>query len=91
MLVLSPGDVITIDDIPSEIKAAASQPPKAEKPCLPVADTVSSSNPVSLEDTKKAKILEAISAAGGNKSKAAENLGISRRTLHRKLKEWGMS
>jgi two-component system response regulator HydG len=44
-----------------------------------------------LEDTKKAKILEAISAAGGNKSKAAENLGISRRTLHRKLKEWGMS
>lgn len=91
MLVLSPGDVITIDDIPSEIKTAASQPQKAEKPCLPIADTVSSSNPVSLEDTKKAKILEAISASGGNKSKAAENLGISRRTLHRKLKEWGMS
>ena len=26
-----------------------------------------------------------------NKSKAAERLGISRRTLHRKLKEWNLA
>ncbi|MBR2488341.1 MAG: hypothetical protein IKB52_04410, partial [Kiritimatiellae bacterium] len=29
-------------------------------------------------------------AAGGNKTAAADALRISRRTLHRKLREWGM-
>ena len=38
-------------------------------------------------DDKFTSLAEAIEAAGGNKSKAAEMLGISRRTLHRKLDE----
>ena len=41
-----------------------------------------------LAETEKAQILAALSECGGNKSKAAALLGISRRTLHRKLREW---
>ena len=41
-----------------------------------------------LADTEKQQILAALEAAGGNKSKAADALGISRRTLHRKLNAW---
>ena len=39
-------------------------------------------------ETEKRKIIFALQAAGGNKTKAAAALGISRRTLHRRLKEW---
>ena len=43
-----------------------------------------------LADTEKQQILAALAACGNNKSRAAEVLGISRRTLHRKLNEWGL-
>ena len=39
-------------------------------------------------EVEKRKILAALDAAAGNRSKAAIALGISRRTLHRKLNEW---
>lgn len=45
---------------------------------LPAADT---------EDISPDKIREALSEAGGNKAKAARLLGISRRTLYRKLEK----
>ena len=44
----------------------------------------------SLADTEKQKILAVLEKNAGNRSKAALELGISRRTLHRKLKEWGI-
>ena len=37
------------------------------------------------KESEEALIKQALEAAGGNKSKAAEILGISRRTLYRKL------
>ena len=43
----------------------------------------------SLADTERDQINAALRACRGNKTKAAGLLGISRRTLHRKLKEWG--
>ncbi len=35
-------------------------------------------------------IVDAIAAAGGNRTQAARNLGISRRTLYRRLNEYGL-
>ncbi len=44
---------------------------------------------VSLEEVEKRYILKVMQAAGGNKSLAAQTLGVSRRTLYRKLGEYG--
>ena len=45
---------------------------------------------VSLADAEKAQILAVLQACAGNRSLAAERLGISRRTMQRKLASWGI-
>ena len=42
-----------------------------------------------LEEVEKQSILEAMKAAGGNKSEAARRLGITRKTLRKKLEKYG--
>ncbi|MBW1784306.1 MAG: sigma-54-dependent Fis family transcriptional regulator [Deltaproteobacteria bacterium] len=44
---------------------------------------------VSLEDMEKETILKTLASANGNKSEAARRLGITRKTLHKKLKKYG--
>jgi len=44
----------------------------------------------SLEALEKATILKTLDQTGGNKSEAARRLGITRRTLHQKLKKYGV-
>jgi len=41
-----------------------------------------------LEAVEKQSILEAMKAAGGNKSEAARRLGITRKTLRKKLEKY---
>ena len=43
-----------------------------------------------LDEVEKNTILKTLEQAGGNKSEAARRLGITRRTLHQKLKRYGM-
>ena len=45
-------------------------------------------NNLSLEETEKRLLRNALHEARGNRTKAAELMGISRRTLHRKLDRW---
>jgi DNA-binding NtrC family response regulator len=75
MMVLSSGDTLTIEDVPSEIASNKA---------------TSFSQASTLADVEKAQILAALEAAGNNRTTAAASLGISRRTLHRKLKEWSI-
>jgi DNA-binding protein Fis len=43
---------------------------------------------LSVEENEKRLLREALLKARGNRTKAAELMGVSRRTLHRKIAQW---
>ena len=45
---------------------------------------------LNLKDLSKQTILKALESCRGNRTEAAKQLGISRRTLHRRLNEFGL-
>ncbi len=61
---------------------------RGEAPGAPVLSSPAPSNPLSVEENEKRLLREALIKAHGNRTKAAGFLGISRRTLHRKIAEW---
>lgn len=46
---------------------------------------------LSLDEMERTTILKTLESVGGNKSEAARKLGITRATLHKKLKKYGVS
>jgi DNA-binding NtrC family response regulator len=46
---------------------------------------------MTMEEIERRAILQAIETTGGNRTKAAEMLGIGLRTLQRKLKEYRLA
>ncbi len=77
-VVMSNGEEITIDDLPPTI----SRESKNESISIPVG--------ITLDEAEKLIIQQNLAANKGNKSKTADILGIGRKTLHRKLLEYGM-
>jgi two-component system response regulator HydG len=51
---------------------------------------VEKDNNISLDQVEKAAILRTLKSVTGNKSEAARRLGITRKTLHKKLKKYGV-
>ena len=49
-----------------------------------------STGTLNIENNEKTLIIQALDQTNGNRTLAAEKLGISRRTLHRKLNEYGL-
>lgn len=47
--------------------------------------------PLSLEHMERSAVKEALNRSGGNRRRAADYLGISERTLYRKIKEYGLA
>lgn len=92
MVVLCRGSRLTIGDIPEEICQAVSSQFVADDE--QTEDAAPDSKPVvaplDMKASEKQAILNALEQCGGNKSKAAELLGINRRTIQRRMKEWGM-
>jgi DNA-binding NtrC family response regulator len=82
MVILSSGGRLGVEDVPVEISSFLEESAKVGGPQEPSGST--------LKDTEKNQILAALEKCSGNKSRAAEMLGISRRTLHRKFKDWNL-
>jgi DNA-binding NtrC family response regulator len=74
-LVVSSGPLLTAADLPPEMRPATPGPPVLEV----------SIGGCSLQDVEREMISRTIEFAGGNKTKAAEMLGISLRTLYNRL------
>jgi DNA-binding NtrC family response regulator len=84
-VVLRRGGKVTEFDLEPKFRGEAAPPvagtPSATPPAAPV-------NPLSIEENEKRLLREALVKARGNRTRAAELMGISRRTLHRKLVQW---
>jgi two-component system response regulator HydG len=65
-------------------------PVPADDEDLAIASNLSIEGDAPLEEIEKTAILKTLEAAGGNKSEAARRLGITRKTLHKKLKTYGV-
>ena len=90
MTVLSRGDEIEEGDVPNEIReACGTGGAGAPAPASAGAAGLAKGEGESLAEIEKRQILAVLEKNGGNRSKAALELGINRRTLHRKLKAWG--
>jgi len=79
-VILSPTGLITAASLPDRIRQRKSEPLISER---------TAENP-SLDAIERAYIMWVLGSEGGNKSKAAETLGIDPSTLHRKLFKFGV-
>lgn len=79
MVVLARGDLLTLDNVPANLESD------------PLADSQRLvSPPKSLVALQRAAVEKALVECHGHRTRAAETLGISVRTLQRKLKAWDM-
>jgi len=78
MVVLARGKVLDARDIPAQVREQAN------------GNEIRIDADLTVDEMEKRMIIQALEKTGGNRTKAAEKLGISRRTLHRKLNEYGI-
>jgi DNA-binding NtrC family response regulator len=78
LVVMARGTVLELEDIPEHMRAAEGR----EHMSLPMG--------MPLREVEKTFILRTLASLGGNKSAAAEKLGIGLKTLYRRLEEYGI-
>jgi len=84
-VILLPDEHITEKDLPVTITSSYDE--KKEETALPL--QVAANRP--LNEIEKEAILATLKDSGGNKSETARRLGINRKTLHKKLKDYGIN
>lgn len=80
-VVLSRGDRITIRDLPQTVRQKGSSLGKGLAGGL-------AGNDLTVKEAEKQLIIRALKGTGGNRTLAAKKIGMSRRTLHRKLRTY---
>ena len=84
-VVLRRGGKLTEFDLEPKFRGESSQAVGGAPPAAP---QTPASNPLSVMENEKRLLREALVKTRGNRTRAAELMGISRRTLHRKLAQW---
>src|SRR5919108_1673236 len=88
-VVMATGKQITLRDLPMAVRHAATA--KLPGGVSPTEAFGEKSSPLDLHETERRLIAQALAATNGNVTAAAKKLGISRRTLHRKINEMNLS
>jgi len=85
-VVLSRDPIIGLRDLPPDIRqprrSPATDAPESRTP------THAAEGTTTVHDAERNLIIEALRETGGNRTEAARRIGLSRRTLHRKLHEY---
>jgi DNA-binding NtrC family response regulator len=84
-VVMATGKQITLRDLPAAVRQAATA--KLPGGVSPTEAFGEKTSPLDLHETERRLIAQALAATNGNITAAAKKLGISRRTLHRKINE----
>jgi DNA-binding NtrC family response regulator len=88
-VVMGTGPKITVRDLPMALRQAASAVlPRGISAAKAFGEK---SSPLDIRETEKKLIMQALAATNGNVTAAAKKLGISRRTLHRKINEMNVA
>jgi len=88
MVVLARGTSLTMSDVPVEIRKSVGEQLLEKHQAESGAAMPAEGEELDIKSNERKMISEALAKCDGNRTKAAELLGISRRTLHRKLKEF---
>jgi two-component system response regulator HydG len=83
-VVLSRSEYLDTQDFPVAVRDAREETDPSESTTFIPAG-------LPLGEVEKAAILKTLEASGGNKSEAARRLGITRKTLHKKLTRYGVA
>ncbi len=78
-VIMTRGELIQPEDLPANLRQGESEEPIGVTPGRP------------LSEVEKEAIIKTLELTGGNRTEAAKLLGIGRRTLQYKLKEYGLS
>src|SRR5437660_277773 len=91
-VVMATGKQISLRDLPMAVRQAAG-PARAGLPGGVSATEAfgEKTSPLDLHETERRLIAQALAATNGNITAAAKKLGISRRTLHRKINEMNLA
>ena len=81
MVVLARGERLTLRDVPALIRTGAD---------LTKISVVRPGVTMTVEEAERQLIVQALKECDGNRTRAADRIGMSRRTLHRKLKRYGL-
>ena len=95
MVVFARGATLTMTDVPADIRSAVGEQFEA-KAMSPKTTGAAPAEPqmsigLNVKENEKSLIIKALEECGGNRSQAALKLNISRRTLYRKLHEYGLA
>jgi two-component system response regulator HydG len=78
-VVLCKGDKITLRDLPATVRGSGAPTNESAARSLATQDNLT------VQEAEKQLIMRALKECQGNRTLAAQKIGISRRTLHRKL------